>query len=116
MYVAKETPVVSYEEFGINALQKFGELLVASRGQTIPKAIYIAHLLTVRYADVHIASESSHMEDLPDDGRRNVNPTTGTDMSPTDTRPKIRHVAVYEVRLMYQPNQSSANSTEADTA
>lgn len=103
-------PLYTYEQFGINALMQTGQVVVLARGQLISKAVLVAHRLEQRYQGVHIATEETYMEQLPDDGRasrsylQRAEEAGFNDESLPAQRPHTgpRDVPVYKARLIFQ--------------
>jgi len=118
-----DKPNYVYEQAGMNALTTTGQVFLLARGEKIPKCAYIAHRLETGYTGISIVSESTHMEELPDDGRRGRGNQRNTDeaagsisdsvsesQSRSDDRPRMRHVVVYEARLILQNDEKQEAS------
>lgn len=119
MYIG-EKPFWVYDQTGMRLLTATGEVFILARGQKIPRAAYIAHRLT-GYPGIYIVGESTHMEDLPDDGRRgnqrNVE-EAGEDIvdsveEAAQQGQRMRSVVVYEAHLILKKEEKQKQGETA---
>jgi len=114
-----EKPFYAYEQAAMRALTQTGQVFILARGQKIPRAAAVAHRMEKGYIGVHIASEVTYIEELPDDRRgavggnqRNSEEAGESIVNSVEDAeearaagPRMRPVVVYEARLILQKEE-----------
>lgn len=84
-----EKPVRAYEDYAVMLLRKQGQATLLSRGQQIPRSIYISHRIVRDLRGARIVDEHSYIERLPFKG-------------PDDLEERMRDVPVFSVTLILE--------------